>query len=134
MSFAVIFAFLRGTVWPILKISIPIPIFVLLIALAWWHLDKASSVRQAVDKALDKYTHVTELAAANAEIQELKRQKLAGDAAQAWLQIQIAARNVADAAAEKFQEQEDQKYEQALKAAGRGCTLDDGDIDRMRND
>ncbi|RWB95520.1 MAG: hypothetical protein EOQ56_27600 [Mesorhizobium sp.] len=124
----------NGWIWPFLKISIPVPVFALLIALGWWHFDKSSAVRQAVDKAVDKYTHVTELAAANAEIEELKRQKLAAFAAYAWLQVQIAARQVADAAAQKIQEQEDQKYAQALKAAGRDCTLDDYDLDRMRND
>ncbi|MER9436691.1 hypothetical protein NKJ04_17510 [Mesorhizobium sp. M0618] len=120
-----------GRVWPVLKISIPIPLFLVLILLAWWQLDKSSSIRAAVDKAVDSYTHITELAAANAQIEELKRQKLAGDAAQAWLQIQINARNVADAAAEKLNEQEDAKYAQALEAAGRRCTLDDADIDSM---
>ncbi|RWI35439.1 hypothetical protein [Mesorhizobium sp.] len=121
-------------VWPVLKFSIPIPVFALLLALAWWQFDKGSAVRQAVDRAVDKYTNITELAAANAEIKELRRQKMASDAANAWLQVQIAARKVADAAADKIQEQENQKYEQAIKAAGRGCTLDDYDLDRMRND
>ena len=123
-----------GWIWPVLKISIPIPLIALLAAFVWWQVDKTSAVRQAVDKAIDHYTHVTELAAANAEIEELKRQKLAGDAAQAWLQVQIAARNVADAAADQLNEQKDAKYAQQIKAAGRGCTLDDADIDGMRND
>ncbi|RUX60158.1 hypothetical protein [Mesorhizobium sp. M7A.F.Ca.CA.002.12.1.1] len=121
-------------VWPFLKISIPVPLFLVLAIFLWWQLDKTTSIRTAVNKAVDGYTHVTELAAANAQIEELKRQKLAGDAAQAWLQIQITARNVADAAAEKLNQQEDEKYAQALKDAGRGCTLDDADIDGMRND
>jgi hypothetical protein len=126
--------FFRTTIWPILKISIPVPVFVLLIAFGWWQLDKTSSIRQAVNKAVDQYTHVTELAAAKSQIAELERQKAAGDAAQAWLQVKIAAQSVIDAAADKINEQEDQAYEAQIKAAGRGCTLNDADIDGMLND
>lgn len=123
-----------GWIWPVLKISIPVPVFALLIALTWWHFDKTSSVRQAVDKAVDQYTNVTELAAANARIEELERQRLAGDAAQAWLQLQLAAQNVAEAVTDKLREQETADYENKLVAAGRRCTLDDYDLDWVQHD
>lgn len=123
-----------AVLWKILKISIPVPVFAVLIVLAWWQLDKTTALRHAVDKAIDNYTHVTELAAAKAQIAELKRQKRASDDANTWLNGQIQAQRVKQASADAINEKKDIIYAQALKDAGRGCTLDDGDIDGMLND
>ncbi|ESX17879.1 hypothetical protein X766_15900 [Mesorhizobium sp. LSJC255A00] len=120
--------------WRVLKICIPVPVLAILILLAWWQLDKSSSVRLAVDKAVDGYTHVTELAAANARIYELERQKDAADKAADWLTHQIEALNRKQVADDNINEKKDITYAQALKDAGRGCTLNDADIDGMRDE
>ncbi|RWB40461.1 MAG: hypothetical protein EOQ44_25315 [Mesorhizobium sp.] len=120
--------------WKILKISIPVPLFAVLLVLAWWQLDKHSAVRRAVDKAVDSYTHVTELAAANATIAELKRQQRAAEDAATWLNHQVDALQKKQAADYAINEKKDITYAQAIKDAGRGCTLNDADIDSMRDE
>ncbi|AZO48051.1 hypothetical protein [Mesorhizobium sp. M4B.F.Ca.ET.058.02.1.1] len=121
-------------IWPVLKISIPVPLFLVLALFLWWKVDKVSSIRHAVDKAVDSYTHVTELAAANATIAELKRQRQAGDDANFWLLARIAELQSKQLKDDDINEKKDIAYAQALKDAGRGCTLNDADIDGMRND
>jgi hypothetical protein len=120
--------------WRVLKICIPVPVFAVLLVLAWWQIDKSTALRQAVDKAVDGYTHVTELAAANARIYELERQKDAADKAADWLNQRIEALNKKQANDDAINEKKDITYAQAIKDAGRGCTLNDADIDSMRDE
>lgn len=121
-----------GFIWPLLKLSIPVPLFLVLAIFVWWQVDKTSSIRTAVDEAVESYTHTVELTAANAQIEELKRQVNAASEASAWLRIRIA-QNEANEAARKLQEKKDADYIDGLAAAGRAWYLDDNDINWLRD-
>lgn len=73
-----------------------------------------------------------ELAAAEAEADELRRQVEAGRKAVATYFSQLAITRAAQAAAEQTREQEIAAYEQRLEAAGRSCRLDLDDLDWLR--
>lgn len=70
MSLAVIIAFLRKWLLPILTFTIALPVWVFLVAGAWLYFDKASAVRTAVDKAVTKLVAGAEIEALNAKLVE----------------------------------------------------------------
>lgn len=58
---------------PILTFGITIPLWLILAAGLWLHLDKASSVRRAVDRAVSDLVHSAELDAAAAREEAMRK-------------------------------------------------------------
>lgn len=55
------------------KIAIPVPLVLILAALAWVHFDKASAVRRAVDEAATELVAGARIAALEAEVDGRRR-------------------------------------------------------------
>jgi len=95
-----------------------------------WVLDgRVDYVRRAA--AADIVSRA-ELAAAEAEAGELRRQIEAGRKAVASYASQLAIARAAQTQAEQTREQEIATYEQRLETAGRSCRLDADDLDWLR--
>jgi predicted aconitase len=60
-------------VWDVLKIAVPIPLFVILAGWLWLHFDKASAVRKAVDRAVADLVAGAQLDALEAQLVEERR-------------------------------------------------------------
>ena len=58
-----------ATLLGVLFIFVPIPVFVILGALAWWQLDKGSAVRSAVEDAITEFVTETERASLEAQLE-----------------------------------------------------------------
>ncbi|MGE4340948.1 MAG: hypothetical protein AB7E55_34125, partial [Pigmentiphaga sp.] len=58
---------------PVLTFGITIPLWLILTAGLWLHLDKASTVRRAVDRAVSDLVHSAELDAAAAREEALRK-------------------------------------------------------------
>ncbi len=110
------------------KIMVPIPLMVIVAVAAWAHFDKASAVRHAVDRAVEKLVYSAENEALKAKLVEEQRLRQAGEYAVAGLQRAIAESDARQAAEDAKREQEIADYEQQLAASGRTCLLDDGDL------
>lgn len=95
-----------------------------------WILDgRVDVVRR---EAAAGMVHVSELAAAQARADELRRQVEAGRKTNENFAAQLAVARRLNAEAEQKQEQEISDYEAKLVAAGRSCRLDAGDLDWLR--
>ena len=55
--------------WRVLGFTIPLPIGVILAALAWLHFDKSSAIRQAVDEQVTEMVAGAEIAALEAKLE-----------------------------------------------------------------
>ncbi|RUU46474.1 hypothetical protein EOD08_08220 [Mesorhizobium sp. M6A.T.Ca.TU.002.02.2.1] len=73
MSGAAIGLFLKKWVLPVLTFGITLPVWFFLAAGIWLCFDKASAVRQAVDKAVTELVAGARLDALNAELVEQRR-------------------------------------------------------------
>ncbi|MCO6407379.1 hypothetical protein [Hoeflea alexandrii] len=62
-------AVIMKAVWRILGFTIPLPIGVILAALAWLHFDKASTIRQAVNERVTEMVAGAEIAALEAKLE-----------------------------------------------------------------
>lgn len=116
----------------VLTISLPVPLFVIALAVGWWQLDKSSAVRRAVDDALTEAVAGAKIAALEAQLAERNRQLEAGrKAAEGFAELlrQAQLREEQQAAIDA---EEDADYEAQLAAAGRSCGLDQSDIDWLR--
>lgn len=116
----------------VLTISLPVPLFVIALAVGWWQLDKHSAVRRAVDDALTEAVAGAKIASLEAQLAERSRQLEAGrKAAEGFAELlrQSQLREEQQAAIDAT---EDAEYEAKLKAAGRGCALDNADLDWLR--
>jgi len=78
--------------WSLAKVVIPVPLVVILAALAWVHFDKASAVRRAVDKAVTELVAGARIAALEATVDGQKRLAMyaAANAEEARLRAEIA--------------------------------------------
>ena len=54
--------------WTLLKITLPIPLALVLATAAWAHFDKSSAVRRAVDSALEKAVAGAKISALEAKV------------------------------------------------------------------
>ncbi len=121
-----------AVLWNVAKIAIPVPLVVIALAVGWWQLDKHSAVRRAVDDALTEAVAGAKIAALEAQLAERTRQLEAGrKAAEGFADLlrQAQLREQQQAAIDAT---EDAEYEAKLKAAGRGCQLDDTDLQWLR--
>lgn len=75
----------------------------------------------------------SELTAAKAELAERQRQADAASQAYTELQKRLAAQQQKDAADDAATELEIAQYEKKLADAGRGCSLDDSDVQWLLN-
>lgn len=106
--------------WAVLRVSIPVPIIVIVAIAAWWQLDKVSAVRRAVDARVKELVAGADIAAAEAE-RDAARQMAAALAEEARRQAALAA---AEAAARA-------QFEAELAAAERINTELQGQIDAI---
>lgn len=116
----------------VLAISLPVPLFVIALALGWWQLDKHSAVRHAVDKAITEAVAGAQIAALEAQLAERNRQLAAGrKAAEGFAELlrQAQHREATQAAIDLA---EDADYEAELAAAGRSCGLSSDDLIWLR--
>jgi hypothetical protein len=82
-------------------------------------------------EAMKGYVAEAQLAAVQAKLDELQRQKAAGEYAHAAFARQVAADRVKDAAKAAQLQQENNAYAAALRAQNRACPLDQSDIDHI---
>jgi len=84
------------TIWRILGFTIPIPVAVILAALAWVQFDKSSAIRQAVNERVKEMVAGAELAALEARLEAEQQIAAARGAAAAEanrrLMVEINAR------------------------------------------
>lgn len=116
----------------VLTISLPVPLFVIALAVGWWQLDKHSAVRRAVDDALTEAVAGAKIASLEAQLAERSRQLEAGrKAAEGFAELlrQAQIREEQQAAIDAT---EDAEYEAKLAAAGRSCPISSDDIDWLR--
>ena len=57
-----------SAVWRILRLTIPLPVAVILAALAWAHFDKSSAIRSAVNDRVKEMVAGAEIAALEAQL------------------------------------------------------------------
>lgn len=76
--------------WRVLRISITVPIIVIIAIAAWWQFDKSSAVRRAVDAKVKEMVAGADIAAAEAE-RDAARQMAEALAEQARRQAALAA-------------------------------------------
>jgi hypothetical protein len=81
--------------------------------------------------ALKGYVAEAQLAAIQARLDEVTRQKQAGDYAHAAFTRQVAADQAKDAAEAAQLQQENDAYAAALRAQNRACPLDRSDINSI---
>lgn len=124
---------LSRNVWPLLAAGITIPLWLILAAGLWLHLDKSSAVRAAVDRAITDLIYSAELDAARAREEALRkimtereRQAERDRAALARL-----AELVADAETEK-KGLLDEIAELEAQPAPDSCTVDGALVERLR--
>lgn len=118
---------------PVLAFGITIPLWLILTAGLWLHLDKASSVRRAVDRAVSDLVHSAELEAAAAReealrkiVAERERQAERDRAALArFSELLIAAETEKEGLA-------DELAELAAQPAPDSCIVDGTLADRLR--
>jgi len=118
--------------WRIARISLPVPLFVIALAIGWWQFDKHSAVRRAVDDALTEAVAGAKIAALEAQLAERTRQLEAGRKAAEGFADLLRQAQLREAQQAAIDATEDAEYEAKLKAAGRGCQLDDADLDWLR--
>lgn len=82
-------------------------------------------------EALKGYVAEAQLAAVQAKLDEMQRQKAAGEYAHTAFTRQVAADQVRDAAEAAQLQQENDAYAAALRAQNRACPLDQSDIDQL---
>jgi hypothetical protein len=115
-----------------LTISLPVPLFVIALALGWWQLDKTSAVRRAVDKAITEAVAGAQIAALEAQLAERNRQLEAGRKAAEGFAELLRQSQLREAQQATIDAEEDAEYEAELAAAGRSCGLDQSDLDWLR--
>jgi hypothetical protein len=82
-------------------------------------------------EALKGYVAEAQLAAVQAKLDEMQRQKTAGEYAHAAFTRQVAVDQAKDAAETVHLQQENDAYAAALRAQNRACPLDQRDIDQL---
>jgi hypothetical protein len=102
------------------------------LAIGWWQFDKHSAVRRAVDDALTEAVAGAKIAALEAQLAERTRQLEAGRKAAEGFADLLRQAQLREAQQAAIDATEDAEYEAKLKAAGRGCQLDDADLDWLR--
>lgn len=118
--------------WRIARISLPVPLFVIALAIGWWQLDKHSAVRRAVDDALTEAVAGAKIAALEAQLAEKERQLAAGRKAAEGFAELLRQAQLAQEQQAAIDQAEDAEYEAKLDAAGRKCGLSSDDIDWLR--
>ncbi len=116
----------------VLTISLPVPLFVIAMAIGWWQIDKTSAVRRAVDKAITEAVTGAQIAALEAQLAERDRQLVAGRKAAEGFAELLRQSQLREAQQAAIDAEEDAEYEAKLVAAGRGCGLDQSDLDWLR--
>lgn len=114
--------------WRIARISLPVPLFVIALAVGWWQLDKTSAVRRAVDDALTEAVAGAKIAALEAQLAERTRQLDAGRKAAEGFADLLRQAQLREAQQAAIDATEDAEYEEKLRAAGRARRLDADDI------
>lgn len=123
------------------KIAIPVPLLVILAALAWVHFDKASAVRRSVDKAVTELVAGARIAALEAEVdgrrrlamvaaanaEDARRRAETAEAAALELEAQLALSE------QQRREFEDELAEREDDPLPDGCRVDQRLLDRLRN-
>lgn len=132
---------LLATVWRVVRISIPVPMVVIVVAAIWLWVDRTSAIRQAVDGAVIDLVAGEELAAAQAMADgEADLRRFAEE--QALLAIDRAAAERAareDLArreamtATELENANDQIAELLARPAPAGCLADDDLRRRLRS-
>lgn len=130
-----------SAIWRVLKITIPLPLVVLVAMAGWWWIDKTSAIRHAVDKAVTELVAGEELAAARAlaegekEVREFIQQNMlvALDrlAAERAAREDLARKEAETAAA--LENANDEIAELLARPAPAGCLADDALRGRLRN-
>lgn len=141
MSLAVIIAFLRKWVLPILTFTIALPVWVFLVAGAWLYFDKASAVRTAVDKAVTKLVAGAEIEALNAKLVEERRIRQWSDSKAAEAsQIAESDRKALEELETHFaltaiddRKKKDDLVQIEARPTPDGCRVDQFLLERMRN-
>lgn len=127
--------------WSLARMSIPVPVVAILIALAWVHFDRASAVRRAVDEAATELVAGARIAALEAEIDGRRRLAMVAAA-----NAEEARRRAETAEAALFEletrlalsEQQREEFERELEKRQGDPLPDDGRVDpdllgRLRN-
>ncbi|MFC6488042.1 hypothetical protein [Nitratireductor sp. GCM10026969] len=118
----------------ILTFGITLPLWAFLAAGAWFHFDKSSAVREAVDNAVTELVAAEELAAASAEVAALSA--IADERERRLAAAQRANRLYAERLAETVQEKQELSHEiddiLARPVAG-DCSVDRNVLERLRN-
>lgn len=118
--------------WRAATFTLPVPLFVIAFAVGWWHFDKTSAVRRAVNDALTEAVAGAEIAALNAKLTERERQLAAGRKAAEGFADLLRESQLREAQQAAIDAEEDAEYEAELAAAGRRCALDRSDLDWLR--
>lgn len=124
---------LSRNVWPLLTAGITIPLWLILAAGLWLHLDKTSTVRQAVDRAVSDLVHSAEIEAAAAR-EEALRKIMAERERQAERDRVALARFVAMMADAETERRNllDEIAELEAQPAPDSCIVDGGLAERLR--
>lgn len=122
------------TVLPLLTVGITIPLWLILAAGLWLHLDKSSAVRSAVNRAVTDLVHSAEIEAAKAR-EEALRKILAEKDRQAERDRIALARfaELLHAAETEKDNLHDEIAELEAAPPPDSCVVDDALLDRLRN-
>jgi hypothetical protein len=127
-------------VWRILGFTIPVPVAVILAALAWVQFDKSSAIRQAVNERVTEMVAGAEIAALEAKLEAEEKISAARGAAAAEanrrLQVEIDARvNLSQRMAAIQTENEilnDDLADMLSRPVDRACSVDADVLGRLR--
>ncbi len=116
----------------LVSVAIPVPVVAIIAVLGWLQLDKASSVRRAVDRATAELVAGGEIAALQARLAQEAQLRRAAETAIGGYTRALAEIERREAVEQERREQEIADYERKLVEVGRSCLLDDADVDWLR--
>lgn len=123
---------LLDILWRVARFTVPIPLIAIAAALIWTQIDKTSSVRRAVDKAMTQAVAGAQIASLEARLAERERQLAAGRKALAGFAELLREAQAREAALAEQDAEDEAEFEARLKAAGRSCAVTDDDIQWLR--
>lgn len=125
---------LLKTLWRLLSIGITIPLWVILGAVIWFQIDKTSSVRTAVDRAVKELVAGAEIKAAESRADAL--QKIVDEERQKAADLKAANERYAKQAMQdniEIGNLNDQIAEQQAQPIPENCSVDDPLAGRLHN-
>ncbi len=138
---AAIAAKIGGGLWKVAKIVLPIPLGLIVAAGLWLWFDRASAIRQAVDKAITELVAGAELDALEATADAERRLRVyaetnAAEARRKAEQLAAANKELTDQLVLADLENEEllsDLEERKDEPAPDGCVVDDALLERLRN-